>query len=123
MDPNIRAFGVQFDTFMEKLKSLFPNEKKLVSYHESFNLFKKTNPRLAINTFYTTLQPFEEQIKNCDESFFLTSEISENCNKKDDLVYLKMAFLDASLPQDSKKAMWDYLNVLFLLSSRVEQRK
>ena len=27
MDPNIRAFGVQFDTFMEKLKSLFPNEK------------------------------------------------------------------------------------------------
>ena len=122
MDPNIRAFSVQFDSFMDKLSIMFPNEKKIGAYHESFNIFKKANPRLAINKFYETLKPYEEKIKECDESFFLESEISENYNKKDDLLYIKSVFLDASLDQVSKKAMWDYLNVLYLLSSRVEKR-
>ena len=122
MDPNIRAFSVQFDSFMDKLSTMFPNEKKIGAYHESFNIFKKANPRLAINKFYDTLKPYEEKIKECDESFFLESEISENYNKKDDLLYIKSVFLDASLDQVSKKAMWDYLNVLYLLSSRVEKR-
>jgi hypothetical protein len=109
---SVQAFNSVMDEFLTELKETFPEEKKLKVYYNGFLTMKKANPKKILELFMNNASPHATAITNRDESLFSTNnEIIPDV----DLSVLWTDDLDA----DTKNAIWQYLNTLYVLGSTI----
>ena len=70
----LSAFNNQLSCFCEDLIRVYPEDNDLKTFKKSLELLKKTNPRKILDLFKVYVLPYAEQIKNCDEQFFLNED-------------------------------------------------
>jgi hypothetical protein len=78
MATNLSRFNEQVLNFLQEMKDLFPDDKKLTSFYHTVEFMKKTNPREIIVQFKNLVYPFKEKILVKDESFFINSDFSDS---------------------------------------------
>jgi hypothetical protein len=116
MAKEIVKFNDLFEEFLEKIITAFPNDK-LKTYRRGFLLLKTTSPRTPVNLFMAGCINFKKEIIARDDVFFLKNNtVQEKAkmfgNFTDD------CGLDTywnELSQTTKKAVWDYIQSLFVL--------
>tara|TARA_B110001450_G_scaffold254272_1_gene279299 strand:+ start:4738 stop:5223 length:486 start_codon:yes stop_codon:yes gene_type:complete len=112
----IENFNKLFGEFLEKIISKFPYAK-LKTYHRGFKILKNTSPDVPANLFMAGCVDYKTQIKQRDDMFFLKNE-TVNDKAKNFGNFTEDCGLDVywgELTQPTKKAIWDYIQSLFVL--------
>ena len=107
------AWNDMMGQFLTELVQTFPEEPAIKKYMTSFELIRKTNPRLAIEGFMKAIKDCQEKIMQKDESFFLSTS-----NQNEFLRELNIAkHWNDSLSAATKDAIWQYLQTLSILGT------
>lgn len=118
------AFNAQLDKFLNELIQTYPEDKDFTYYKRLIDNLKKFNVRKPIEYFASTIQKHTKQITERNSDFFLNNFgqiVNEEGADKDTqneafrlFNNLKKYWLE--MPDQNKKVIWDYLNVLTKLS-------
>jgi hypothetical protein len=107
------AWNDMMGQFLTELVTTFPEEPAIKKYKTSFELIRKTNPRLAIEGFMRAIRECQDQIMQKDESFFLST--SDQNEFQAELNIAK--HWNDSLSSNTKDAIWQYLQTLSILGT------
>jgi len=117
----LKAFTTQLKNLIIELSEVLPYNHEVSVNKTTIELLIRTNPRLVLNAFNTYILPFKQQIIDCDDNFFLSSEINETESINKQLVGTLNILRNywSSLTDSTKKSVWLYFAVLIKLSERI----
>jgi hypothetical protein len=108
--------------FLCELQNVFPNDTKIKSYCNLVEMLPSIMYKKTIEQFYMLTKPYEEQIVNCDEEFMLNNNFDGyNDTVMDNVFYFKRLWKDTNLTDSNKKVIFEYINVLFKLSKKINE--
>lgn len=110
---SVQAFVSVMDEFLNELKKTFPEEKKIDVYLNSFKTMKKINPKAILEGFMSEAGKRSAAITARDEKALLSGD-----DKFMDDLNVKLWWND-SLSQNTKDAIWQYLNTLLILGTTI----
>jgi hypothetical protein len=120
MRKEVATFNKLFDEFLEKIIAKFDSQK-LKTYRRAFLLLKDTYPETPVNLFMVGCVNYKTEILSRNDSFFLKDEkIQENLKKFGN--FTQDCGIDVywnTLSPVTKKAIWDYIQSLFVLGEIV----
>ena len=116
MQTAVDKFNLLFEEFLEKIITAFPNDK-LKTYRRGFLLLKTTSPKVPVNLFMAGCVNYKTEITARNDNFFLGDKvIKEKANMFGN--FTDDCGLDKywnQLSNSTKKAVWDYIQSLFVL--------
>ena len=111
---SVSAFNDMLSQFLVELHKTFPDETGIKKMTASFEMLKKTNPRLVVDGFMKGVTPYADKISAKDEKFILEEiekiEILKDLNIK--------SYWDRMSP-NTKAATWQYLQTLYMLGTTI----
>ena len=118
------AFNTQLDKFLDELIQTYPEDKDFAYYKRLIDQLKRFNVRKPIEYFASVMQKHVVQIQARDSDFFfnnvnhlITSETDDSSNQSEAFrLFTNIKKYWSEMPDDNKKVIWDYLNVLTKLS-------
>ena len=111
---SVTAFNDMLSQFLVELHKTFPDETGIKKMTTSFEMLKKTNPRLIVDGFMKGVAPYADKISAKDEVFIL-SEI-ENIDLLKDL---NIKSYWTRMSPNTKAATWQYLQTLYMLGTTI----
>lgn len=116
MRKEVSTFNNLLDEFLQKIISKFDSQK-LKTYRRAFLMLKDTYPETPVNLFMSGCVNYKKEILSRNDSFFLKDEkIQENLKKFGN--FTQDCGIDLywdTLTPITKKAIWDYIQSLFVL--------
>ena len=113
----ISAFYEQLFTLLDELKEMYPNDPDFPLGIMTLKVMKTGNPGFAIQGFYNSSRPFEDQILTKNENFFMEHTFSDL--DFDILSKLKQYVKSMSTP--SKENVWLYVQNLYKIAKAVSR--
>jgi hypothetical protein len=111
---SVNAFNDMMGQFLAELHKTFPEEKGIKKCMSGFEIMRTSNPRLVVDGFMASVTPFAEQISSKDDAFFL--------NEAKNLDFLKDVKIEekwASISNQTKEAVWQYVQTLYMLGTTI----
>ena len=76
----LATFIAQLDECLEDVGNVYSEDERFVKCKMYFSTLKKTNPRMIITTWKTSVtDKYEERINSGDVDFFLNKDYSQEC--------------------------------------------
>jgi len=111
---SVSAFNDMLSQFLVELHGTFPDEPGIKKMTTSFELIKKTNPRLVVDNFMNGVTPYSQQISSKDDKFIL-----EEMDKISFLKDLNIRGYWDRMSDNTKAITWQYIQTLFMLGSTI----
>ena len=111
---SVTAFNDMLSQFLVELHKTFPDETGIKKMTTSFEMLKKTNPRLIVDGFMKGVTPYADKISAKDESFLL-----EEIEKIEFLKDLNIKTYWSRMSANTKSATWQYLQTLYMLGTTI----
>tara|TARA_E500000178_G_C16966365_1_gene728640 strand:- start:798 stop:1301 length:504 start_codon:yes stop_codon:yes gene_type:complete len=113
----IKDFNNILEEFIDKMILQFPTEKKLKSYRSAYRVSKNLDKTMPINIVMSSLMHFKDQIRDKDEDFFRNSKTFVNKAVRASSFSNDLGLVNYwdSLSDNSKTAIWEYVQTLFIL--------
>ena len=111
---SVTAFNDMLSQFLVELHKTFPDETGIKKMTTSFEMLKKTNPRLIVDGFMKGVAPYADKISAKDEAFIL-KEIETIDLLKD----LNIKSYWSRMSPNTKAATWQYLQTLYMLGTTI----
>ena len=111
---SVTAFNDMLSQFLVELHKTFPDETGIKKMTASFEMLKKTNPRLVVDGFMKGVTPYADKISAKDEKFIL-----EEIEKIDLLKDLNIKSYWDRMSPTTKAATWQYLQTLYMLGTTI----
>ena len=108
-----QSFNALMEQFIEEIEKVYPEEKGIGIYKNSFYLFKKMNTSKPSQLYYNSIYMFEQQVLNKDESV-----LNQNIEIINDL---NIKYWWNTSTAETKDAVWQYLQALLQLSKMINQ--
>lgn len=120
MGDNVVLFNRKMQDFIDDLKCVCTNVTEIALLQTAFNLGVAVSPQYACQIYHEkVVLPYGELIKLRDEEFFLSHNYNDVASDNFDIVD-KLKHVWKSLSDDNKDAIWKHLQVLMVLSNRVQ---
>jgi hypothetical protein len=111
---SVTAFNDMLSQFLVELHKTFPDETGIKKMTTSFEMLKKTNPRIIVDGFMKGVTPYADRISAKDEKFIL-----EEIEKIEMLKDLNIKSYWARMSPATKAATWQYLQTLYMLGTTI----
>ena len=111
---SVTAFNDMLSQFLVELHKTFPDETGIKKMTTSFEMLKKTNPRIIVDGFMKGVAPYADKISLKDEKFIL-----EEIEKIEMLKDLNIKSYWARMSPATKAATWQYLQTLYMLGTTI----
>jgi hypothetical protein len=113
---SVQAFNELMDQFIQELRATFPEESSIKKCANAFDLMAGANSKGVMELFMGNITPYSQQLMAKDDAFF----VGENSDIKfvNDL-NLKNLWT-ADLSQNTKNAIWQYLQTLFMMGTTIQ---
>jgi hypothetical protein len=111
---SVTAFNDMLSQFLVELHKTFPDETGIKKMTTSFEMLKKTNPRLIVDGFMKGVTPYADRISAKDEKFIL-----EEIEKIELLKDLNIKSYWDRMSENTKAATWQYLQTLYMLGTTI----
>ena len=111
---SVTAFNDMLSQFLVELHKTFPDETGIKKMTTSFEMLKKTNPRIIVDGFMKGVAPYADKISVKDEKFIL-----EEIEKIEMLKDLNIKSYWARMSPATKAATWQYLQTLYMLGTTI----
>ncbi len=122
------TFNNKMGEFLKDLIIVFPEDKDLKLFKNSFNLLKINSTEKPCRLFYSVIQEYKQNIFNKDESFFLEKDYSDmqfnnggDTNVSNSLIQ-KLKDNWTCLDKEQKNIVWNYLILLCKLSDKCHSK-
>jgi hypothetical protein len=119
------TFNNKMGEFLKDLITVFPDDKDLKLFKNSFNLLKINSTEKPCRLYYSVIQEYKQNIFNKDESFFLDKDYSDIIKDDVDINNSLIQKLKENwlyLDKDQKNIVWNYLILLCKLSDKCHSR-
>ena len=117
MTTSIDKFNSLLNEFIDKIINKYPNES-LNDYKKAFVLLKITSPSTPSSLFMAGCVDYKKQIKTRDEAFFINNDAIKNkINSFSIEIGINKYWNELS--DNTKTAIWDYIQSLFLLGELI----
>jgi hypothetical protein len=127
MATNLSKFNEQVLNFLQEMRDIFPEDKKLSTFYHTVEFMKKTNPREIMLQFKNYVYPFREKIVSKDESFFINNDFSDsvkNDSSISEMLRIKDIWNSNRLNPNDKECIWNYFKVfLYLIDKEYNNSK
>jgi len=121
---HIKVFNDILDQFFTYLENEFPEfQSDLILTRTGVEFIRSSNPRLVVEQFVNMVEPFKEQIYNCDEEFFLNFKLvpGQMTNENSLLcVKVKKIWLSDSITDTQKAHIWFYFQKLIKAGDKIK---
>jgi hypothetical protein len=108
----IDAFFSQFNSFLEELKEMYPEDQDFPVFISTLALVKSTNPMLVVNFVKSEIVvPFGEKITVRDETFFMEQDFTTRNDVDLNIVQKIKQYIKGMSPQ-SKEVVWKYIELI-----------
>lgn len=117
----LEALFNQFDSFLEQVCRVFPDELDFKVYRNGLAFMRKTNPTYVMQEFAVHVSPFERVIMEKDEKFFLEYPFNEFEDGSEDSVAKvihKIKGLWTTMSAGNKDVVMEYIKTLVLIQKR-----
>jgi hypothetical protein len=111
---SVTAFNDMLSQFLVELHKTFPDEKGIKKMTTSFEMLKKSNPRLVVDGFMSGVTPYASKISSKDETFLL-----EEIERIEFLKDLNIKSYWDRMTDNTKSATWQYLQTLYMLGTTI----
>ena len=120
----VTAFYSQLDTLMNQLYEQFPEEKDIKVYQTSIHLLRAGNPTTFIRKFHSYVSPYKKKVIEYDEEFFLQKDYGEYQHELTlmESIRIQKIWKSNRLSAKSKKAIFDFFQVLLALSTKIVEK-
>lgn len=108
----VQAFNTMMKNFVEELVDVFPEEAQLRVFLESFDTVTALTPRAPLELFVESLAPHASLAMAKDPALF------EKLQFPGGIDFQKLWAADIS--DNTREAIWQYINLLFVLGSTVQ---
>jgi hypothetical protein len=118
MTSTLSKFNEQLLNFVQEMCELFPEDKKLSTFHCTLEIMRKANPREVMNQFKEYVYPFKEKLLARDESFFLNNSFIDNVKNNSsisEMLRMKEIWTSDRLTKNDKECIWNYFRVFLYL--------
>ena len=113
---SVSTFTEMMEQFLDELALTFPEQKSIKKYATSFQLVKKSNPRKCVESYIASVSPYSEHIMQKNDAFFIENAEKIPMFKE---MNFKNNWTDENLSQNTKDAIWQYLQTLFILGTTI----
>ena len=113
------AFLQQTENLIIELINILPDNYNVELFKEKFNLIKKINSNIIVNSFIKYILPHKKHIIEHDDTFFLEGGGQENVTEDNYQFALDIKNDWKLISDDNKEIIWKYFNILILLSEKV----
>ena len=119
---NIKLFNNLIDQFLDFLETDFKEFKSdIILAKNTISILRTSNPRIFINMFMSSIEPYKKYIIECDEDFFLKFE--DNLDIEEDNIIpgckIREIWKSADTTELQKAKIWNYLNKLIKIGEKV----
>jgi hypothetical protein len=121
----IKIFNDILDQFFDYLEINFPDFRSdLILTRSTAEFIRRSNPRLVVEQFMSTVIPYQKEIFECNEKFFLNFEknlSSSDLTSENILVGLKIKtmWLSSDTSETKKAYIWLYFQKLLKAGEKV----
>lgn len=115
----MNALYDQFSSFVTELSQMYPDDPDFPLFLTSVRLLKTTNPSLLGKYIVENTAPYEEQIMNKDEKFFLDHTFESHDVNMDILSKLKTYV--SSMSETTKEHVWKYCQNIIRLANAIQK--
>lgn len=111
----VNALFDQLNSFLGQLTTMYPDDSDFPMFATTLKMLKTTNPMMVVKYLHDSITPFEEQILNKDEKFFLDYSYTEFQGSVDINIFSKLKDYVKNMDEQNKNTVWKYVqNVLRL---------
>jgi len=108
----VDAFYDQYEDLLNQMVAVFPDDSDWAFYRTGISMFRRTNPMTLVTKTWECVAPYETEIKNRDEAFFLNYKVEEG-SYVDTVVKLRDMW--QQLDTHNRNIVWDYItNITYL---------
>lgn len=98
----------QFGSFLTELSQMYPDDPDFSMFSTTIRLMRNTNPNLVVSNIFEATHPYEKQIMERDEQFFLEKNFEENKEEIDLDIMNKLKQYVGQMSESSKESVWKY---------------
>lgn len=106
---SIALWNEMLESFLDDLSKSFPEEKAIKDYKNSIPVLVVAQPRYILDLFVKEVTPYSGKIASKDDSMFTDCPVTLLKN-------INMNGLWGKASENSKEAIWSYLNTLLVLA-------
>jgi hypothetical protein len=119
---NLTLFNRKLIDFFNDLRECCPDVGSFGMLSTAIEVGIKLDPAATQKVFHTSVvEEYGEKIKNKDEAFFLEHTYDEHASTFDLQVLVNnLKHVWKNLSDDNREAIWKHLQVLVILSTRVQ---
>ena len=111
----VNALFDQLNSFLGQLTSMYPEDSDFPMFATTLKMLKTSNPMMVVKYLKESITPFEQQILEKDEKFFLDYSYSEFQETVDINIFSKLKDYVKNMEEHNKNIVWKYIqNVLRL---------
>lgn len=114
----LNALYDQFTSFVSELAEMYPDDPDFPLFLTSVRMLKMTNPSLLGKYILENTAPYEEQIMNKNEQFFL--EHSFESHGVDIDILSKLKNYVSTMSASSKEHVWKYCQNIIRLAKATQ---
>jgi hypothetical protein len=81
----VDAFFNTYEDFMNQMIAVYPDDRDFPLYKSGLGMFRRVNPAIIVGKTWKWVSKFEGQIKERDESFFLSYDYSSDTEGEEPL--------------------------------------
>ena len=115
----MNALYDQFSSFVTELSQMYPDDPDFPLFLTSVRLLKTTNPSLLGKYIVENTAPYEDQIMNKDEKFFLDHTFESHGDVDMDILS-KLKTYVSSMSPSTKEHVWKYCQNIIRLAKALQ---
>lgn len=106
----------QLTSLVKEMIEMYPEDDMFPFYLTTISLMKTTNPSMFVKYINDNIGPYEKQITNREEKFFLDRSFSEYDGHFDLNIFSKLKQYIAGMSPESKLNVWKYTENIMKLA-------
>lgn len=106
----------QLTSLVKEMIEMYPEDDMFPFYLTTISLMKTTNPSMFVKYINDNIGPYEKQIVNREEKFFLDRSFSEYDGHFDLNIFSKLKQYISGMSPESKLNVWKYTENIMKLA-------
>lgn len=113
------SFRKELKSFLKELIRVFPDDKDIKMMSSALNIAMLDDQDTVTEKIYNTLRPLDQLIHDRNPKFFVEAQ-----NLDVDIpLFSKLDSYWGSLSDDNRKVVWEYIQLLYVLSKSIFVQK
>ena len=112
------ALYTQYEDLLQQMMTILPEDPDWPKYRVGLSVIRRVSPLMLATSTWETVAPYESQIRERNEAFFLTQTLAEGSIVE---TITKLRGLWSHLTPHNQSIVWDYITNITYLAKKCSE--